>query len=118
MPATLLRSRVFRTTVLLLAGVGVTAGAVALVVRSRSDLWALPVLPVLGLVLVGGTRVLPDAWTVPYDPVGHPVLWAVGLVANSVYVAGAVHALTRAVRCMAARNRNSQIGRASGRERG
>jgi hypothetical protein len=49
--------------------------------------WSLPesalflAMPVMVFVAIG-TYLLPTAITLPYDPVGHPALWFVGLAAT------------------------------------
>jgi hypothetical protein len=72
---------------LFLVGMAVTVAAFAFI-PPASEFWPVLVLPVWWIVLFGGTRVLPSSVTLPYDPVGHPALWWIGIVANAVYVAG------------------------------
>ena len=82
---------------LFLVGLAVTVGAFGFI-PPASEFWPLLVLPMWWIVLFGGTRLLPSSVTLPYDPVGHPALWWIGIVANAVYVAGLVYGSWRAAR--------------------
>ena len=47
------------------------------------------------LITKYGTRALPDSVTAPYDPVGHPLLHALGIAVNGLYLAVLLFLLLR-----------------------
>jgi hypothetical protein len=47
------------------------------------------------LITKYGTRLLPDSVTAPYDPVGHPLLHALGVAVNGLYMAVLLYLLLR-----------------------
>ena len=55
-------------------------------VFSKYELLGIALVPIWALTLYGGTNLLPESITLPYDPVGHPALHYIGLTLNSAYI--------------------------------
>jgi hypothetical protein len=64
--------------------------------RSRfTDVAGLALIWPWWLITKYGTRMLPDSVTAPYDPVGHPLLHALGIAFNGVYLSGLLYIVFR-----------------------
>ncbi|SRR6266540_2306613 len=78
------RVKLFLTALgLFVVGVVLTVAVFSFALRTNLGIWTL--LPLWLLVLSGGTSILPSSITAPYDPVGHPLLHLLGILANGVY---------------------------------
>jgi hypothetical protein len=80
----------------ILVGVFLTFGAFRF--RPDNDILASALVLAWGAVLHGGTYLLPASVTVPYDPLGHPALHVLGIVANAIYLGAAAFAIWTFIR--------------------
>ena len=81
---------------LFLAGVALTIAAIAVVFGTEGTVsnivGAIFLLP-WWTTLKGGTQILPESMTVPYDPIGNPLLHVLALIVNGVYLGTLVYAV-------------------------
>ena len=82
-------------------GVVATVATIFLVFRlpgRLADVVGIPLLWPWWLTTKYGTRMLPDSVTAPYDPFGHPLLHAIGVAGNGLYLAALFYLAFRLVR--------------------
>jgi hypothetical protein len=77
---------------------GMLLTAAALAFTLQIPVLSLLLVPVWAAIVFGGTYVLPESITVPYDPTGHPALWLIGLVGNGAYLGALSFAIWALVR--------------------
>src|SRR5688572_28782352 len=68
-------------------GFGALLTYAAMQLANRSEAFGDVMLLLWAAVAFGGTQILPEAITRPYDPVGHPALWALAFLVNAVLFA-------------------------------
>lgn len=70
-------------------GVALTFAAISIVFGTEetvSDIVGAIFLLPWWLTLKGGTQILPESVTGPYDPIGHPLLHILGVIVNGAYL--------------------------------
>ena len=77
-----------------LVGVALTIAAIVIVFGTEGTVTdvvgVIFLLPWL-TILKGGTAILPESMTVPYDPVGHPLLHILAVIINGAYLGTLVY---------------------------